>query len=677
VIPSTKTKYRPDLEGLRAIAVLLVVFYHAGFTQVPGGFIGVDIFFVLSGYFISQQLWSNLEQYGKVSMADFYSRRIRRILPAASVVIVVTAALSWLLLSPVYASEIGWDAIAAALNIANIRFATISNDYFDNAVASSPFIHFWSLGVEEQFYIFWPLLFLLVGLLLKRSNKSSFAKVARIIIVAVMTVATLGSLAFSIYQTGTNQIDAFYLLPSRAWELGIGGLIAVSQGKYLPKKWLSNTISVLALGILTFVVVTYNNSTVFPGLGAVLPVVATALLVFAGSTQTFVARVLSVNPLRAIGRWSFSLYLWHWPILVFLDEKLGTQNNIRIKLFAMVLALILAAATYAFLENPVRFSPRLRKSAAATFKFGLAALLLGALAGAPMVAQAALSGTEAINVASDIRSVTLAMKQGLEPHALPPDLTPSLSNAKDTSRSLTVTSHCMVDFGDQSFPKCIFGNPRSKFTIWLVGDSHANQWFQALLPIVEKYRLRLVVHARARCPIVDELLVGSISSQSQQESCYSWTGKVLRAMRLDSPDLVLAAASTPISSAHKNAYVRSAKQMTRYTRNLLVLGDTPHALFDPPTCVAAHANDASYCKLNRVAGGGMDIPKLEAGVGKAVKAAGITYLPTSDWVCVNQLCPAVVGNVLIYRDVSHLTEQGSKLFSPFMERALLPYLPRP
>lgn len=672
---SPTPKYRSDLEGLRAVAVLLVVLYHAGISQVPGGFIGVDIFFVLSGYFISQQLWGQLEQNGKVSLVDFYTRRIRRILPAASLVIAVTALLAWALLSPVYASEIGWDAISAALNVANIRFSIISNNYFDTAAAGSPFIHFWSLGIEEQFYLFWPLIFLAVGFAMPKSGGGN-ARRRKALVIGLMSVVTFSSFVWSVYQTGIDQTGAFYLLPSRAWELGLGGLLAVAATRFAPHRLVSVAASAVAFAMIAYTVVAYTDKTPFPGLGALLPVVATALLVLAGSTRNIAGGLLSIAPMRAIGRWSFSLYLWHWPILVFLDQKLGAQNNIRFKLFAMFLAVILAAATYAFLENPIRFSARLKQSARSTFRFGAIALLMGAVAGTPMVAQAALGGSQSIAVASNIRTIDLALREGLKPHPVPINLTPSLANAKDTSRGLTATTRCMANFADVVFPDCEFGNVNSNFTIWLVGDSHANHWFPAVKKVVDKYRLRLVVHARAGCPILDVVLTDSNNNKAQHTLCAAWTKQVMTAMQADQPDLVLDAGTTPIVGKHVASYVNQINRMKTFAKQVLVLGDTPHTGIDTPTCVSQHLDDASFCKMDRSNPEGMNIPRLEAGVGRAVKAAGVPYIPTSDWVCINQDCPVVVGNVLLYRDVSHLTDQGGELFAPYMERALLPYLPQ-
>jgi peptidoglycan/LPS O-acetylase OafA/YrhL len=670
------SSFRGDLEGLRAVAVILVVLYHAGISGFGGGFVGVDLFFVLSGYFITSQLWSELKNTGKVSLRNFYARRARRILPTASLVILVTALVALFVCSPVYFGQFGIDALSATFNFANIRFFQSSNDYFDPISRNSPFIHFWSLSVEEQFYLVWPILFVVLALLIaKRWRKDQSSLSIKLRLSGMMAALIAGSLALSIWQMQANQTAAFYLLPSRAWELGLGGLVAVlSTPRKLPRL-LATALEVLAVTTLTVIVVAYNDSTPFPGLAALPPVLAGLLFVLTGPSGGAFTRLMATPPFRAIGRWSFALYLWHWPVLVFLDQVLADRSNVKIRFFFMLIALVLAAVTYGFFENPIRYWRMLQVSLTKTLAFAVAAVALAALAASPMVVASSLGGTTQINVDANVRSVTREVQRALSVNKLPANITPALAAAKDLSHTKTYGTGCMADFQEDVFPACVYGDSKSKFTVWLVGDSHANHWFPAIDAIALKYHLKLILHTRSGCPLLDITLPLRNTNQPY-ELCTKWTRQVIGGLKKAHPNLLITAGTLPIVGFHPQSYGRRLAEVKRYADQTVVLGDTPHSNLDTPLCVAAHPKHISTCNMLRYPPGGADWQNLDSQVSSVVSKLDLPYIETAKWVCVGNHCPVIVGNVLLYRDQSHLTTPGATLLTPFMEAALRQYLPK-
>src|SRR5829696_2843268 len=345
--------FRPDLEGLRAVAVGLVLLYHADVPGIRGGYVGVDVFFVLSGFLITGLLIRELSATGRISLSQFYARRARRLLPASAVVLVVTAVASAIMLPPLRMPDVAGDIAAAAAYVSNYRFAAQATDYLGSELAPSPVLHFWSLGVEEQFYLFWPaLLTLVAGVAFARGNVGG--GVHRVAItLAVVFVASLG---LSLWLTTVQQPWAFFSLPTRAWELALGGLIAIPVvGRWIPPA-ISPLLAWAGLALVVYAGVAFNAGTPFPGLAALVPTVGSALVIAAGLGRDSPAvgpgprpavpgpgRLLSLPPVRFLGRISYSLYLWHWPILVLPAAAFGAlPGPARLALAGLS---ILAAAT--------------------------------------------------------------------------------------------------------------------------------------------------------------------------------------------------------------------------------------------------------------------------------------------------------------------------------------------
>jgi peptidoglycan/LPS O-acetylase OafA/YrhL len=352
--PARSAGFRPDIEGMRGVAVLLVVLFHAGIGGVAGGFIGVDVFFVISGFLITGLLLREREATGSVDLLRFYARRARRILPAAVVVIVFTLPVAVFLLDPLSRAPVVIDGLASALSIGNIRFALVAGDYFSTAGTSSPFLHFWSLGVEEQFYLVWPVLLILAG----RSRRP------RLGVGLVLGVVAVGSLIANLVVTDTAVNWAFYSLPTRAWQLALGGLLAVATLQPAPWfRWLSPrsagaakskrsarsassarsarwalrraasawqpgfllaALGWLGLALVLWSALALDESIAYPGAYALIPTLGAAAMIAAGTSRFGPRLALGLPPLRFLGRISYSLYLWHWPLLVLPAVALGS-----------------------------------------------------------------------------------------------------------------------------------------------------------------------------------------------------------------------------------------------------------------------------------------------------------------------------------------------------------------
>ncbi len=379
VVAHRSDTYRPDIEGLRGIAVLLVVIYHAGPFGVTGGFIGVDVFFVISGFLITGLLLRERERSGRIALGAFYARRMRRLLPASSVVILVTLLGSLVAVAPLDVPRVAMDGASAAVWVSNLRFAT-QGGYFAVPGEPSPFLHFWSLSVEEQFYLFWPVLLIAVTRL---PHPRLWAGV-------LLAAITAGSFAWSVWLTDAAPDWAFYLLLTRAWELALGGLVAVALPWLARGGRLLGMLAWAGLAGVAWAGVSYTGDLAWPGTAAALPVAAAAALVLGGDRRWGPAAVLGFGPLRFTGRISYALYLWHWPLLVLPMWYLGGELAPASRLALVAIAILMATMSTLWLEEPIRegvgrLSPQTRRTLAG----GVATIVL--VVGAS-VAVAAVSG---------------------------------------------------------------------------------------------------------------------------------------------------------------------------------------------------------------------------------------------------------------------------------------------
>jgi peptidoglycan/LPS O-acetylase OafA/YrhL len=364
---ASSDRFRPDIEGMRAVAVGLVLLYHGFHAPFTGGFVGVDVFFVISGFLITNLLLHEQTQNASVSIARFYARRVRRILPAATLVVLATVFVTYYRLGFIAGNQIAGDAKWTAVFAANIHFGLLGTDYLGSQLPPSPLQHMWSLGVEEQFYLLWPAVFL--GLvLLVRGGRNRTALAAALVGVIVI------SLAWSVIQTRSNATWAYFSPLTRAWELALGALVAIlaTVAARVRPSWLTELLSLCGITGIMISALVLNSSTAYPGSAVALPVISTALLIATGCANqgTLVGRALALRPMQWIGARSYSLYLWHWPFLIIAAEYLGKQLSATQNAGLLLLALAATAVTYRLIENPVRHARVLARHTGLTLAIG-------------------------------------------------------------------------------------------------------------------------------------------------------------------------------------------------------------------------------------------------------------------------------------------------------------------
>lgn len=342
-------KYRADIDGLRALAVLPVVFYHAGVSLFSGGYVGVDVFFVISGYLVGTILFTEIDA-GIFSLAAFYERRARRILPAFLVCLAVTLTAGFVLLLPDDAIALGWSGVASLVFASNVWFYAQSESYFDAPAETKPLLHTWSLGVEEQFYIVFPLMLMVLARISRSSGREAGI---RAICICILIAASLGLSAWgTIYRPN----GTFYLLPTRFWELLVGAMLALPLWHIALPRRAAEALAAIGVASILSPVFAYGPATSYPGLAALPPVLGAALVIFVGrnAVPTCTARWLGAPPLRRVGLASYSLYLWHWPLLAFSRARFGSEPGVAIRASCVIAALALALLSWRFIEQPFR-----------------------------------------------------------------------------------------------------------------------------------------------------------------------------------------------------------------------------------------------------------------------------------------------------------------------------------
>jgi peptidoglycan/LPS O-acetylase OafA/YrhL len=726
--PAASHDFRPDLEGLRAVAVVLVLLYHAGVPGFGGGYIGVDVFFVLSGFLITGLLVRETRTTGSISLPRFYARRARRILPASAVVLVATVVASAVVLSPLRLIDVTGDAASAALYVSNIRFAVQSTDYLQSTAAPSPILHFWSLSAEEQFYLFWPA-FVLVA--------SRFATGSARRLAVPFAVVVVGSFVLSLWLTTANQPWAFFSLPTRAWELGAGALLALAAPRlHAVPGWARSGLGWGGLAAVAAAGIVLTEQTPFPGWAALLPVVGTTAVIAAGGggASDLHARLLGTAPFRYVGRISYSLYLWHWPVLVLVPIALGGPLPLagRVALVVLV-AGPLAAASQRWVEDPLRRGRfigtitrrNLAMAASLSVVVAVGALGVGSvtasrldgggstgvvspgddpLAGlvptdAPVTSSPAASagwpGTPSPGAASaspsgaprpsDVASATAGPLSSFPPTPggpLPGDLLPSLADARADSPRIYADG-CHLDTVTTVSPPCVYGDPASSTTVVLFGDSHAAQWFPALERIALDRGLRLVSLTKSACTAAD-VTVWSATLDRAYAECDAWRRDAMDRIAAEHPALVVVSDSRAVrpivdgmtligdagAPAVAAGLARTLDALRPIAGAVAVIGATPEAPGDPPSCLSAHPDDVLACATPVAKA--IDAAWI-AEEGSIAAEAGADFVDPTPWVCPTGPCPAVIGRYLVYRDTHHLaTPFAAALASRLAARLPLP-----
>ena len=697
--------FRPDIEGLRAIAVVAVVLFHADMPGVGGGFVGVDVFFVISGFLITGLLWREVSTTGTVGLRRFYGARARRLLPASATVGVITMIGASLLLPPLQLRSVIGDGIASALYVSNYRFAQQGVDYFGGNLPPSPFQHYWSLGVEEQFYLVWPPLIIATAWLVRRARRRTRADAQssqRPYLMALTLVAAV-SFALSLVATYVMPAVAFFSLPARAWQLAVGGLVALAAGKWhrLPAL-LAALTGWAGLALILLACTHLSPTTPYPGAAALWPVLGAALVLGAGcaAPSQGCGRVLASSPMRAIGRVSYSWYLWHWPVLVLAPALVGHPLGLAARLFAALVSGGLAMLTLRFIENPLRFAAPIRRSALASLALGGVATAVAVCVGivlsesvpvpdglgrpaAPPTITAA-PGPAGYNIEEYDAAVQHAFAQAqaavatsAELKAVPSNLSPPLADAAAEQNAI-VFDGCLRNLSQGGQPECAMGDTTSMTNVALVGDSHAAMWNPAFQQIAAKRRWRLELLAKGGCPLMDLPSTNPFDRLVERyEHCEQWRGEIIARLRAEHPRLVVVSMWRGYGMGHDRlfgftsydpAWIDSMTRLVQQLRGIgakvLVLGPVPDPHSVVPICLSGHLDDATACSPPRAAA--VNQPGIAA-ESAATHAGGGQYADLTELFCTTARCPVIVGNILVYMDWCHLTLEYSRLLAPAIE----------
>src|SRR5690625_2503801 len=682
------SKFRPDIQGLRAVAVGLVLLYHAGVSFIPGGYVGVDVFFVISGFLITGMLVRQSMERGRIDLADFYARRIRRILPAATVVLAFVAICTLLILPRTRWDGIGTEIIASAFYLVNWVLAG-GTDYLNAEQAASPLQHFWTLAVEEQFYIIWPAL--LIGLLWLAARGSTRQRDAGFQRQRIQTFLQIGvalaivpSFIWSIYYTQANPAPAYFVTTTRLWEIAIGAAIAIFavQLHRLPDKvgyilQGGGLLAILCAGLF------YTESTAFPGYAALLPVLGSTGVIIVGmsgrATQGF-AVVLNTKPMRWIGDLSYSLYLWHWPLLVFATYLADGELRIRYGLLIVALAIVPSWLSYRFIETPFRNWPRLKEKSSRALRAGASLMVTTSVIGiAVLVAGSQLNSDRNAPLASDEpmgAEIAERDPEALEPVNQVSSMTPDLTTVEDDVASV-YDDGCHVDENSADFEPCVYGNPNSDYVVGIVGDSHAAHWIPALEKIAEAHDWRLETYTKSGCALNS---VAVTTEGGFYESCYDWGQNILEHFNgPDAPDHVIAGASShnAAESSEVPEGVRTGRVDEGYADawtqvqdagvGLTVILDTPWLSFDVPECIAEHEDNLTECAADRseaLASSGYD------DMSKAAETAEVDTVDMTDDLCSPEECAPVVGGDIVWPDGHHITATYAETLAESLEGEL-------
>ena len=604
-----------QIQALRAVAALLVVAYHAKLT--PGGYIGVDIFYVISGYLITGLLLRELESTGRLRLKAFYLRRIKRLLPTSFFVLIVTAIAAWALYPSTLRSSLGKDVAAAGAYVSNYLFALWQMDY-QNLNATPPVvIHYWSLAVEEQFYLFWP--FFILALFRYGSRRA-----------VLLGVSAISSFSFllSLYLTAREPIWSFYSLPTRAWELGLGALLL-----FIPKKIrFSSNYAWIALALLTYGTFAYIDSTPFPGTAALVPVLGTSFAIAcANNWPKSLDSIGNTRIVQWLGEISYPLYLWHWPVLVIPSVTWGRSLSYLEILLCVLATLILADLTHRFIEDPIRYSKPQSRTIVQS----------GALATAFSLAL----GTVIYFSWND----RIKLDDGT-----------SFSVSEVTKRPIIYDDGCHVNNGETQSPNCSYGERGAKRKVVLFGDSHAAQWFPALEEIAKKENFELISLTKSACPGPAVLKIDS--GEYKNADCFAWRENSFRRIEELKPYAVIFSGfqhfQIPNGYSSRREWWQEGQRKTfkalqGRARHIIYLTDTPHPEQDIPNCLA----------------GGMIAQCNDTKPSEPISFPGLKSINPTSWLCDGE-CKSVINGIVAYRDGSHISRLMSESLAGKLQVAL-------
>ena len=692
--------FRPEIQALRALAVTLVVVYHLNSGWLPGGYIGVDVFFVISGFLITGIMLAEIERTGRLRLRDFYARRARRILPASAVTLVVVTALGSAILPTTRWEAMGEQARASGLFVQNWLLASQSVDYLAEGAAASPFQHFWSLSIEEQFYFVWPGVLGLLALLTFRLSAqratrteptttatSGSLRTFRRRALLVLGMVTASSLALSVWMTAQGDPAAYFVSHTRAWELGAGGLLAFAGSTARRDERWRAALAWAGLAAIVWAAFVFSAQTPFPGSAALVPVLGTVAVIHAGRTQASwsPSHLMGRRAVQWVGDASYSLYLWHWPVIAILPVALGTLSatgdSLALAGLALVTSVLLAALSRRLVEEPFMHSARLRSSAARSLGVGLLGIVLavsaGTVAGTALASVQRVQDRDATALLADPPPELGAASirpEGYDPFtAASRAIVPAPADAREELPE-GADGRCKSQAADPTTPVCSFGPEDATTTIALVGDSHMEQYSPAFEVLAEQSDWRVVTYFHSSCPF----------STAQRDIDAERGGPCLEANEATLTALLGTAGLDAVVTSNRTAPPFMADgvrpdpqdgfrqvwgQLAEAGIPVAVIADNPLMLGDDATtdCVAEHPDHPQSCDRPR-----SDAMPSDHQLAPAADTPGVTLVDLTDRYCTDSVCPPVAGSVLVYRDEQHVTPSYMRTLAPYLGEALRP-----
>jgi len=635
-------RFRTDLEGFRGIAIVLVVLFHAGVAAFAGGFIGVDLFFVLSGFFITGGLARELESGGGIDLNEFWGRRMLRLSPPLLLVIVATLAVVMTLYAPIDRPAITGFSRYVAMYAGNIELASRARDYFSSG--DNPLLHSWSLGVEEQFYLLWPLLLLIPGHFIARIEDETRSTKPLAIIMVVVGVA---SFIASMIVTQQAQTWAFYMAPTRVWEFALGGLAALWTRQLGARDDKNRSLGALGttagVVMIAIALVVFDEGTPYPGYAAALPALGALALIVGGSLapDSFISGILGASPLRWLGRVSYAWYLWHWP-LVGLGGALDPRIGVVGKLAWSAVALGLAWLTYRFVEGSARDGRLSRIPVDRLALYGVAASV-------------AVAGVGHISLKIAERQTSTATQERFA-----------------RAREDRFEKNCWATT-TESWKPCFAGDTSSPVTVALLGDSHAEHWLGALDRAGRERRWKIDAMVKGGCPVSDAPEMTHPRRIRHYRECAQFREAMIqRIVRIRPAAVVLSSwdhyiamdgssSSWQVTPEQWEAGLR--RTYTRLTAagiRTIVMRDVPRTHFDVPQCLSRRAAGLPFSSPCEYSRSGSLSPLGTRAQDRAARGLPLRFVDMNDLICPTGTCAPVVNGEVVFTDDNHLTAAFSR-----------------
>jgi peptidoglycan/LPS O-acetylase OafA/YrhL len=621
---------RLDIQALRALAVLMVVIFHLWPNRLTGGFAGVDVFFVISGFLISGSLFAELSDHGRIRLTSFWARRIRRLLPAALVVIALTAIVGLLVVPAFTRQSFFSEAIGSTFYFENWQLAASSTNYF--ASQPSPFQHYWSLAVEEQFYLAWPIALTILALAVRRNLATALKW--------LIGLATLASFGYSLFVSYAQPNLAYFTTFGRVWEFGIGAAVALLGHRIRLTSIGSQLLSIGGFVAIIGSAIALNQKMIFPGWAATIPAFGAAAVILAGlkPLPTWLDRLYGLRPIRFTGEISYSLYLWHWPLIILLPWATGYQPRAYELIAVLIVSYALAYLSKKFIEDKFRIMPALT-SRKPRFTY----LLAAASSAAILIISLAGSGITALQMVGESHQVQ------------------TLDRAKNDTAD--PDHKCMTDAESIEIKICKYGRIGAGYRVLLVGDSHAAMHLGAWKELSERGSFELDLIYKASCSFNLE----QRSDSARGKTCQQWNLDLQKRLAVERPfNLVLtsyytAVRATELEGDHEAATVAGFKQawapLQARGSTLVAIRDGVNMDKKMRDCWESAVYDATRCSMPEKSAFIADLAQRAAS-----SPPGALTLDFTDLYCQNGICPAKIGGIYVYRDNSHI----SLLFSQRM-----------